>query len=293
MEASLLPVAGCTHRRIQVGEVHLHCVEAGSGEPVLLLHGFPEFWYSWRHQLPALAEAGFRAVAPDLRGYHESDRPAGVSNYRVGKLVEDLAGLVRTLGQAPTLVVGHDWGGVLAFRFAALYPRLVRKLAVLNAPHPARFHEELRRNPGQCLRSWYTLFFQLPWLPELLLRAGDFAVLRRAWRRQPVHSSAFGEPDLAEYKRAFGGPGAFTGPLNYYRAAIRHTGDLYGPPQDVSAPTLLIWGERDPYLSIRLTERLDRWVPDLCVQRIADASHWVQNDVPDRVNGLLIRFFSE
>ncbi len=281
-----------THHERDTGSVRLHTVEAGIGEPVVLLHGFPEFWYSWRHQLPALAAAGVHAVAPDLRGYNTSERPAGVASYRVAKLVDDVAGLVRDLGRGPAFLVGHDWGGVLAWKLAARHPELVRKLAILNAPHPAAFRAELRRNPVQWLRSAYVLFFQLPGLSEWLLRAGDFALLERAWRRQPVHPGAFNVDDIAAYKRALRGPGALTAPLNYYRAALRYARDLYGPPLMIPMPTLLIWGERDPYLSIHLTENLDRWVPDLRVERIADASHWVQNDVPDRVNRLLVGFFT-
>ena len=278
------------HNTANVNGVRLHCAEAGRGEPVVLLHGFPEFWYSWRHQLPALADAGFRAVAPDLRGYNESDRPGGVSNYRVSRLVEDVAGLIRSLG-GQACVVGHDWGGVLAWRLAAMHPGLVRKLAILNAPHPLAFRRELRRDWRQCLRSAYTLFFQIPWLPEWTLRAGDFALMRRAWSRQPVHPGAYTAEDFAAYSRALGGPGGLTGPLNYYRAAMRYPSDVYGPPQRVEVPTLLLWGERDPFLGVRMTEGLDRWVPDLRVERIPDASHWIQNDVPERVNGRLIEFF--
>jgi pimeloyl-ACP methyl ester carboxylesterase len=281
------------HRVFDRGPVRLHYVEAGRGEPVVLLHGFPEFWYSWRHQLPALAEAGFRAVAPDLRGYNASGRPAGVVNYRAAKLVADLVGLVRDLTPGRAFVVGHDWGGVLAWRLAARYPELVHKLAILNAPHPAAFRAALRRNPGQWLRSAYVLFFQLPWLPEWVLRSRDFALLERAWHRQPVHPAAFRDEDIAAYKRALRKPGALTGPLHYYRAALRYPRDLYGPPQAIPVPTLLIWGQRDPYLSVHLTEGLDRWVPDLRIERIPDASHWVQNDVPDRVNRLLIHFLTE
>jgi pimeloyl-ACP methyl ester carboxylesterase len=285
-----MPPAAWSHREVSVGAVRLHCVEAGRGEPVVLLHGFPEFWYSWRHQLPALADAGFRAVAPDLRGYNQSDRPAGVSRYRVGELVEDVAGLIDDLG-GRAHVVGHDWGGVLAWRLAALRPELVGRLAVLNAPHPAAFRRELGRDPGQWVRSSYILFFQLPWLPEVTLRSGDFAALERAFREQPVNPAAFSAADVAEYKRALSVPGGLTGPLNYYRAAFRYPRDLHGPPQTVRVPTLLIWGRRDRYLSAQLTEDLGRWVPDLRVERIADASHWVQNDAPERVNRLLIDFF--
>ncbi len=291
-ETACADSSGYSHRKLDTGRVRLHCVEAGGGAPVLLLHGFPEFWYSWRHQLRGLAEAGFHAIAPDLRGYNESDRPAGVHRYRLEELLGDVAGLIRGLDRGPVFLVGHDWGGVLAWRFAAGYPGLVRRLAVLNAPHPAAYREQLRRNPGQWIRSWYVLFFQLPWLPEWLLRVGDFALLERTWRRQPVHPTAFSERDLAEYKRTFRGRGALTGPLNYYRAALRYSRDLHRPPQVVRVPTLVIWGERDAYLSVCLLEGLERWATDLRVERLADASHWVQNDVPERVNRLLIDFFT-
>lgn len=282
--------ADLTNREITVGDVRLHCAEMGKGEPVFLLHGFPEFWYSWRHQLSALAEAGFRAVAPDLRGYNRSDRPAGIGNYRVTKLIEDVAGVIRQFGDGPAFVVGHDWGGILAWRLAALRPHLVRRLAILNAPHPSAFRRELKRNPLQWLRSSYVLFFQLPWLPEQLLSAHNFALLERSWRRQPARQEAFGDQEIAEYKRALSGPNGLVGPLNYYRAALRYPLELYSSPQLITAPTLLIWGERDPFLSVRLTEDLETWVPDLKVVRIRDASHWVQNEVSGTVNRELVDF---
>jgi pimeloyl-ACP methyl ester carboxylesterase len=270
--------------------IRLHYVETGHGAPVVLFHGFPEFWFSWRHQLSALAGAGLRGLAPDLPGYNESERPARLRRYRVRALVNDLAAFIRQAAGGPAFVVGHDWGGLLAFRLAALHPELVRKLVILNAPHPAAYRAALWRNPLQWLRSWYVLFFQLPRLPEVVLRAGDFAILQRAWRRQPVHPEAFRDEDIAAYQRALGRQGALTAPLNYYRAAVRYARDIYGPPQSIAAPTLVIWGERDPYLGVQLLDRLDRWVPDLRIERIADASHWVQNDVPERVNRLLIEF---
>jgi pimeloyl-ACP methyl ester carboxylesterase len=280
-----------THRIFEVNGIRLHGVEAGRGDLVVLLHGFPEFWYSWRHQLPVLAEAGFHVLAVDLRGYNESDRPAGVHRYRVAELVADVAALIRQSATGRAFVAGHDWGGVLAWRLAARHPELVRKLAILNAPHPAALRDEWARNFGQRLRSAYVYFFQLPGLPELLLRAWNFALLERAWRREPVHAGAFRDVEILAYKRALSRPGRLTGPLDYYRAALRYPRDLYGLPQQVHVPTLLIWGERDPYLGVELTTGLDRWVRDLRVVRIPDASHWVQNDVPDRVNRLLIEFF--
>jgi pimeloyl-ACP methyl ester carboxylesterase len=276
------------HRRTAVNGLGLHYVEAGAGPPVVLLHGFPEFWYSWRHQLPALAAAGFRALAPDLRGYNESDRPAGPRNYRLGLLVEDVAGLISQLG-GRAAVVGHDWGGVLAWELAMRRPEVVGRLVVLNAPHPAAFRRELS-NPVQWLRSWYVLFFQLPWLPEWLLGAGDYALLERALRRQPARPDAFTPEDVRRYKEALGRPGARTAALNYYRALFRYPRELSRPVRRVTAPTLLIWGERDAYLGSGLSRGLGRWVSDLRVERLPGASHWVQNDDPARVNRLLIEF---
>jgi epoxide hydrolase 4 len=282
-----------SHHAALASGLRLHYAQAGQGEPVVLLHGFPEFWYSWRHQLSALADAGFGALAVDLPGYNESDRPAAVCRYRVKRLVGDVAAFIRQVAGGSAFVVGHDWGGLLAFRLAALHPKLVRKLAVLNAPHPAAYRAELRRHPRQWFRSAYVLFFQLPRLPEMLLAAGDFAILERAWRGQPVHPGAFTEQDIVEYKRSFRRPGGLTGPLNYYRAAVRYPRDLHAPPQTIAAPTLVVWGEQDPYLGVRLLDHLADWVPNLRLERIADASHWVQNDVPGRVNQLLLHFFAE
>jgi pimeloyl-ACP methyl ester carboxylesterase len=277
---------------LEGNEVQLSFEESGHGDPVVLLHGFPEFSFCWRHQLPALAAAGLHAIAPDLRGYNLSDRPLGVSNYRANELVADIAALIRELPNGKSHVVGHDWGGVLAWRLAAQHPELVKKLVVLNAPHPAAYRRTLRRNPRQWLRSWYVLFFQLPWLPELLIRSRDFALLERGWKKDPVTPGAYSAEDIARYKEALRRPGALTAAINYYRAAMRWPGDLYGEPQLVSAPTLLIWGEKDRYLGVDLTEGLEAWIPDLRVERIADASHWVQNDVPVVVNRLLIDFLA-
>jgi pimeloyl-ACP methyl ester carboxylesterase len=276
-------------RMIAVDGVNLHLMEAGQGDAVLLLHGFPEFWYSWRHQLDALSQAGFRAIAPDLRGYNRSGQPRSVSSYRVNTLVADMAALVTEVGSGPVHVVGHDWGGLVAWRFASLHPQLVRKLAVLNAAHPAAYLRELRRNPMQWLRSYYVLLFQLPLVPECMISARDFAALQRAWETHPVHPESFTKQDIARYKEALRTSG-LTGPLNYYRAAMRYPRDLFGPPQTVSAPTLIIWGERDPFMTSAVNDRLENWVPDLTVRRIERASHWVQNDVPECVNQLLIGF---
>ena len=281
-----------THREAVVNRVRLHYVEAGGGPLIVLLHGFPEFWYSWRHQIPALAEAGFRVMAPDLRGYNLSDKPAGVRHYRLGALVEDVAGLIRRAGAGKAVVAGHDWGGGVAWALAMRWPQLLSRLVILNAPHPGAFFRELR-TWSQLRRSWYMFFFQLPVLPELFMRAGNFRGLERTLRHDPVRPGAFTDEDIQRYKEAIARPGALTAGINYYRAAFRYS--RLSPAQSfpkIEVPTLLIWGEKDRYLGIRLTEGLDRWVADLRIERIPEASHWVQNDAPERVNRLMIDFLN-
>ncbi len=287
------------HRYADLGDVRLHYVEAGTGPLVVLLHGFPEFWYSWRHQLPALAAAGLHAVAPDMRGFNWSDKPPGVRNYRVEVLARDVERLTRACGATRAAVVGHDWGAIVAWWFAMLHPDRLTRLAILNVPHPAYTLE-----PGlmraavpmwrQLLRSWYVFFFQLPWLPELTLRAGGFASLRRMLRRDPVRPGAFTDADIARYVEALAQPGALTATVNYYRALLRHPGPsgLRRRLRRIEAPVLVIWGERDRYLEAGLAQPPRRWVPNARVERLPDASHWVQLDQPARVNDLLLTFLS-
>jgi pimeloyl-ACP methyl ester carboxylesterase len=277
------------HREARVNGVRLHLVEAGSGPLVLLLHGFPEFWYSWRHQIPALAAAGFRVIAPDLRGYNLSDKPRGVSAYRIEALLGDVIGLIRSAGEERAAVAGHDWGGVIAWRLAMHHPQAVEKLIILNAPHPAAYWRELRSG-AQLLKSWYVFFFQTPGLPELMLSAGDFAWLDRLLRRQPVNRGAFAAEDVRRYKQALARPGALTAALNYYRALRHPSQRAVRDDAPIILPVLLLWGERDSYLSVRLTEGLGAWAPNLRVVRFPDVSHWIQNDAPKHVNRLMIEF---
>jgi len=280
-----------SHHQAIVDGVRLHYVEAGEGPLVLLLHGFPAFWYAWRDQIPALAAAGYRVVAPDMRGYNLSEKPPGVISYRVEALTADVAALIRHLGVEWATVVGHDWGGAVAWQLPVFHPEVVERLAVLNAPHPGALLRELR-TLEQLRRSWYIAFFQLPWLPELALRAGDAALLRRLLRQDPVRPGAFDDADIQRYVDALMQPGAATATLNYYRALVqRNPLELSRQlQQPVAVPTLLIWGQQDRFLGPRLTEGLARWVPDLRIERIADAGHWVMADAPERVNELLLAF---
>jgi pimeloyl-ACP methyl ester carboxylesterase len=278
------------HRYADLGDVRLHYVEAGEGPLVLLLHGFPQFWYQWRHQIPALVEAGFRVVAPDMRGYNLSDKPPGVLAYRVELLARDVERLILACGEGTATVVGHDWGAIAAWIAAMRHPGRFERLAILNVPHPARSLDGLL-SPMQLLRSSYMFFFQIPRLPEEVIRAGDFALLRSVFRSDPVQPEAFTAEDIERYVGAIARPGVLTASLNYYRALLRNPRETRALLQRVEAPVLVIWGEKDRFLSRRLAEPPRLWVPNLIhVKRLPDASHWVAEDCPLEVNTLLLDF---
>ncbi len=280
------------HRYADLGDVRLHYVEAGEGPLVVLLHGFPQFWYMWRFQIPALAEAGFRVVAPDMRGYNLSDKPRGVSSYRVELLARDVERLIVACREESAAVVGHDWGALVAWMTAMIYPGRIERLGILNVPHPERFARGLLQ-PRQLLRSSYMFFFQIPRLPEKVLAAGDFAPLRHALRDEPVRPGAFTDEDIELYAEALARPGALTAALNYYRALFRRN-PLKARTllQRVEAPVIVIWGEKDRYLGKELAEPYPFWVPNLRVERLPDASHFVAEDRPDEVNALLREFLA-
>ena len=278
------------HRYAQLGNVRLHYVEVGEGPLVVLLHGFPQFWYMWRFQIPALAGAGFRVVAPDMRGYNLSEKPQGVSSYRVELLARDVERLILACGEESAMVVGHDWGAAVAWVTAMMYPERVKRLGILNVPHPERFARGLLR-PAQLLRSSYMFFFQIPRLPEKGLVVGDFASLRYALRNEQMHPGAFTDEDIERYVEALARPGALTAALNYYRALFRRNPlKARALLRRIEAPVMVIWGERDRYLGKELAEPDPTWVPNLRVERLPDASHFVAEDRPDEVNSLLIGF---
>ncbi|HWI72411.1 MAG TPA: alpha/beta fold hydrolase, partial [Baekduia sp.] len=225
-------------RFVTVDGVRLHYVEAGAGPMVVLLHGFPEFWWSWRHQIPALADAGFRVVAIDMRGYAQSDKPPRWQDYRMELLAGDVAGVIAQLSETGRAhVVGHDWGAAVAWAVATLHPDRVDRLAALNVPHPATMLRTLQRSPRQLARSWYMFFFQLPLLPERLLQRGGRRTLERVYA--DARPGAFTAEDLARYETALMGPGGMKGPIDYYRAALRQSPrrarSLFRP---IAAPTL-------------------------------------------------------
>jgi epoxide hydrolase 4 len=287
----MLETTDLRHACADLAEVRLHYVEAGDGPLVVLLHGFPEFWFSWRFQIPALAAAGFRVVAPDMRGYNLSSRPAAVSAYDLDRLAGDVSDLIAERGSERASLAGHDWGAGVAWWTAITHPEAVERLAILNVPHPRRFLHGTR-HPRQLLRSWYILLFQLPWLPERLLRAGNWRALRYGFEHD-ARPGAFSREDIDRYIEAWAQPGAATGGLNYYRAMLRRSPRRVAARiQPIQAPTLVVWGERDRYLGPELAEPGRADVPNLQSVVRLDASHWVQHDQPERVSQLLVEFFS-
>ncbi len=270
-----------------VGDVQLHYVEAGEGPLVLLLHGFPEFWYGWRKQIAPLAKAGFRVVAPDLRGYNLSSRPDGFTEYTADKLAADVRGLIHALGAESAMVVGHDWGGSVAWTLAMNHPEVVDRLVILNAAHPRKLNEGLK-SPRQLLRSWYFFYFQLPGSPERRAARNGWTFFKGFQRdARPPYT----EQENERYVEAWSQPGAAKAMIDYYRAAVR-----LGSKQKVlpiTAPTLVIWGQGDRYLGPTLAEPHIDDVPNLYgVERLPGASHWVHHDEAERVNHLLIDFLS-
>ena len=277
------------HERIKGDGIELHVARAGEGPPVILLHGFPENWHSWHRQVSALVGAGFSVLAPDMRGYNLSDRPAKREAYHLRHLVADVVALVRATGYPRAHVAGHDWGGIVAWTFAGTHPELLDKLVILNAPHLQIYLEKVRR-PPQVFKSWYVLFFQLPALPELALSACDFRAVRNMFSRYPARKGAFSDEDIDEYIEALSRPGALTAALNYYRANLTPDALQMARSARSGAETLVIWGALDPALGTDLLEGLDRVAPRIRIHRIPDAGHWVQNEAPEEVNRVLTEF---
>jgi pimeloyl-ACP methyl ester carboxylesterase len=283
------------HGYAQVGGVRLHYVERGSGgKLVLLLHGFPECWYSWRHQLMALGDR-YRVVAPDMRGYNLSDKPARVEDYRIEHLVDDVTGLIRHFGASEAAIVGHDWGASVAWAVAQSHPEYVWKLAALQVPPPAAWRNNMTLR--QALRSWYMLFFQIPRLPEWLLSRGDFAALERNFKETVGRKGSFTDEDIAVYKKAFREEGALTGAINYYRANVKRLIQrMYGkkessPDVRVRVPTLFIFGERDFAILPETVRGVGAYVDAPYREvRIATSGHWVQNEAVAEVNAALAQF---
>jgi pimeloyl-ACP methyl ester carboxylesterase len=281
------------HEFVDANGIRIHCVTAGSGPLVLLLHGFPQFWYAWRHQIPALASR-FKVVAPDLRGYNDTEKPRGVAEYRTEVLAADVTGVVRAFGYEKAHLVGHDWGGGVAWTTAMQHAEAVDKLAVLNCPHPMLFVKALRSNLRQLGRSWYMFFFQLPALPETVFRLFSRRIVERTFRGLAVRKEAFTDVDLRRFREALEKPGALTAALNYYRATFRNFSalrELAHAPTQIGSPTLVIWGENDVALGKELTYGMEPLIRGpFRIEYVRNCSHWVNEEQPELVNRLLLEF---
>jgi pimeloyl-ACP methyl ester carboxylesterase len=278
------------HEYITANGMKLHCVTQGNGPLMLMLHGFPEFWYSWRHQISEFAK-DYKVVAPDLRGYNDSDKPKEQSAYVMEEFVKDVEGVINGLGYESCVLVAHDWGGAIAWFFAYAHPEMVEKLIVMNIPHPAKFSEALRSNPQQRQRSWYIFFFQMPVLPELWLQWNNYQLIDEFFTGMAVDKSAFTREDIEAYKDAAAKRGALTAAVNYYRNVFQ---GFFNQPQwgVLKVPTLMIWGENDTALGTELTYGTEEYVEDFQIRYIPNCSHWVQQEKPELVNQYMREFLS-
>jgi len=300
-QAAAASARGIRHSFADVNGARLHYAHSGEGRLILFLHGFPEFWYAWRNQL---AEFGrdCLAVAPDMRGYNLSSKPEKVEDYEMNHLVGDIVALIGNLGAKSCCLVGHDWGGVVAWVTAIARPEIIEKLVIINAPHPAIFQRELRENPAQQQASQYMLMFRTPPQAEQMLSAENCALLQQIVLSEGLRDGYVTEADQRAYLEAWTQPGALTGGLNYYRAA--RVGPVSGESQNafhgleeqtslqVNVPTMVIWGESDTALLTGNLDGLDRYVPNMFIKRIPDATHWIVHEKSHLVNSLIRDFIS-
>jgi epoxide hydrolase 4 len=280
------------HRYLATNGIRLHAVKDGPVDRplVILLHGFPETWRCWERQLPFFASRGYYALAPDQRGYNVSDKPRGITSYNRDTLAADIVGLIQDSGHEQAYIVGHDWGGVVAWWLGIKYPQYVARLAILNAPHPTAMSRQLRTSMTQRLRSMYAAFFQLPGLPELVLRSENWRALTRGLV-DTSRPGAFTAATLKHYREAWERPGAITAMLNWYRAAARLPTERLSSLR-VIAPTLIIWGARDPFLGRTLATDSFPFCDDGKLIFLEDATHWLHHEEAPRVNQAIASFFS-
>jgi epoxide hydrolase 4 len=292
-----------SHHFADLEGCRLHYVSAGVGAPIVCLHGFPQFWFLWRHQLADLG-LDHRVVAADMRGYNLSCKPADPEAYRMRHLLADLRGLIDELGGAPVTLVGHDWGGIVSWAFALKHPELLERLVIIDSPPPFTWNRDLRESPKQRQAVNYMVELSKPAPgPEEMLTANDYAMLDEMLQRIGSSSARLTDGELDTYHQAWAQPGAITGGLNYYRAArMGEQVAAGGVPEDYEAkisaqqidiPTLVIWGERDPALLCGLTRGLSEWVPRVRVEILKGAGHWVPYERPDEVNSLIREFVAD
>ncbi|WP_311170382.1 alpha/beta fold hydrolase [Halobellus ordinarius] len=283
-DASILADPEVTSEYREVNDVRLHVVTAGDEDDplVVLLHGFPEFWYSWHRSTAPLVDAGYRVLVPDQRGYNHSEKPEGVYPYRITELSRDIVELIESEGRESAHVVGHDWGAGVAWDLALRHPGSVDRLGIVNVPHPRAFQKTLTSNPRQLAKSWYMFFFQVPRFPEWAQRQMNYRPFADSLR--DAKPGTFTEEDIERYRAAW--DRGLTGMINWYRALFRYRED---PPRArVGPPTLVVWGERDEYLLAEMAERSVDYCDDGRLERVPKGTHWVHHEYPEDVTGHII-----
>jgi pimeloyl-ACP methyl ester carboxylesterase len=281
-------------RVFHINGIALHVVLAGpaSGKPLVFLHGFPEFWFAWRLQIDHFVSSGYRVIIPDQRGYNLSDKRAGIGSYSIDLLAKDVVGVLDTVTDSKAFVVGHDWGAGVTWHLAARYSERVSRTAMLSGPHPRIFIKNLIKNPAQLRRSWYSLFFQLPCLPERILRRRDWALLVRVLRNTSP-PGVFSDRDIEQYKKSWTRKDALTAMLNWYRAALLQPSKFaLDSNSRVKVPALLIWGKNDQFVDEAMARESLLYCDDGHLEIFETATHWVQHEEPAQVNTLLSQFFA-
>lgn len=281
------------HQYIKTNDITLHAAVAGvdGGKLVILLHGFPEFWYGWNHQIDFLANSGYHVIVPDQRGYNLSDKPKKVSDYNLDVLTADIVGLIEKFGQKGAIIIGHDWGGVVAWRLATQYETILEKLVIINMPHPLIMRKSLRKNRIQRRKSRYVFFYQLPWLPEWKLSKDNYRYLTRALTASSKKGT-FNDEDLKHYLESWSQPQALTSMINWYRAALR---SKLRPAKSnqISVPTLLIWGAQDIFLGRELAQPSIDFCVNGQLSFVDNATHWIHHEQPELVNDLILNFLQD
>ena len=285
---------GLQNEFVNVNGIRMHYVTMGKGPLIVFLHGFPEFWYSWRHQIPFFSKH-FKVAVPDMRGFGETERPTEVDEYRIERLVTDIVELVHSLGQEKATVVGHDWGGVIARSIGIMAPNIVENLIIMNAPHPAVFQRNAFRNYEQMQKSWYMFFFLLQNVPERVLSRNNFELLKHVFEISTKRKKMFTQRDIEWYTSSWGKEGGITGGINYYRSNLN--AEFWGnldesiPFPRIKSPTLQIWAEEDPFLGKELTEGTNEFVGALfSLKIIPNCGHWIQQEAPEEVNQIIDEF---
>ena len=286
--------AAWQHSFVRTNRIRLHCVTQGEGDLVVLLHGFPEFWYSWRHQIPSLARY-FKVVVPDLRGYNDSDKPE--SGYDLDTLSNDIVGLIQSLGYVKAHIVGHDWGGAIAWHLAQKFPNCLDQLAILNAPHPQRWLQDIGANLDRLRHNWYLFAFQVPGIPEWLIQNNLKEFVKNVFRENAIRKGAFTGEFTKIYQEALSKPGVLSAAMNYYRqlmSPLNLLENLGRSPAPVKAPTLVLWGEDDFLLGKTFTENLDKLIEaPFQLKLVPQCGHWIQQEVPHLVNRELLDFLRQ